>query len=69
MARSYVRCRYCQIKIRIPDCKPDRLIRVTLEVLTAKKWLYYGKRQGCCPDCNLFTPLNEIGDAFLKEAQ
>ncbi len=66
MPRTSVRCRYCDTVIRIPDCRPERLVRFTAEFLHQKKWLYYGTKKGCCPDCNLFTPLAEIGDCFLK---
>lgn len=66
MPRATVRCRYCQTPIRIPECRADRLERFIYDFLTSKKWLYYGKKKGCCVDCNLFTPLNEIGNCYLN---
>lgn len=53
-----VTCRHCGARTKIPDCKADRRAHTAWTHCVTIDWVFYGKGRGSCPECNLFSRLN-----------
>lgn len=66
MSNNRVTCG-CGAVVHIPQSKEAYRLATTLAFFKTIDWQFYGRGKGCCPDCNLFSSVNEIGKEMVNK--